>query len=226
MNTILAPERIFKLPRFTYSGLLLFLIFFFIVTPFFSESNYARLALDLSLVYLLAVSVFMCSNDKRFLFIALALALPGSLRIFFPSIEIDVVTLFFNCLFFAFVIFTLLRALFSINVITRDIIFAAIAVYILVGVFYGLTFILLEYFIPGSFSGVVKDGESLSFYTTFGEDIIYYSFVTLTTLGYGDITPITQPAKFLSILEALIGQIYLTVMIARLIGLHLKYEQI
>ena len=225
MNAILDPERIFRLPRFTYSGLLLFLVVFFILTPFFSEGNYARLALDLSLIYLLAVSVFMCSNDRRFLIIALILALPGTLRIFYPTMEIEVVTICFNCLFFAFVIFTLLRAVFSTHVITRDIIFAAISVYILVGIFYGLAFILLEYFVPGSFSGVEHEGETYSFYTEFGEDMIYYSFVTLTTLGYGDISPVTQPAKFLSILEALIGQIYLTVMIARLIGLHLKYEQ-
>lgn len=225
MKAILHPERIFRLPWFTYLGLLIFLVLFFVLTPFFSQSDYARITLDLSLIYLLAVSVFMCSNDRRFLVVALILAIPGTLRIFFPYLEVDIPTLFFNCLFFAFVIFILLREIFTASVITRDIIFAAISVYILLGIFYGLAFILLEYFMPGSFSGVTEDFQSFSFNTSFGEDIIYFSFVSLTTLGYGDIVPVSQPAKYLAVLEAIIGQVYLTVMIARLIGLHLQYEK-
>lgn len=224
MNAILHPERIFRLPWFTSLGLLIFLVLFFVLTPFFSKSDYARITLDLSLIYLLAVSVFMCSKDRWYLVIALILAIPGTLRIFFPYLEVDIFTLIFNCLFFAFVIFTLLREIFTVSVITRDIIFAAISVYILLGIFYGLAFILLEYFIPGSFSGVTENFQSFSLNTSFGEDLIYFSFVSLTTLGYGDIIPVSQPAKYLAILEAIIGQVYLTVMIARLIGLHLKYE--
>jgi hypothetical protein len=48
----------------------------------------------------------------------------------------------------------------------------------------------------------------------------YYSFVTLTTVGYGDIQALTRPARTLSILEAIIGQLYLVIMISRLVGLH------
>jgi hypothetical protein len=56
-----------------------------------------------------------------------------------------------------------------------------------------------------------------------GDDIwnfYYYSFVTLTTVGYGDITALTKPARALSILEAITGQLYLAIMISRLVGLH------
>jgi hypothetical protein len=52
-------------------------------------------------------------------------------------------------------------------------------------------------------------------------NFIYYSFVTQTTLGYGDFTPITAPARSLSLLEAVFGQLYLAVLIARLVGLHI-----
>jgi len=52
---------------------------------------------------------------------------------------------------------------------------------------------------------------------------VYYSFVTLTTLGYGDIVPLSPPAKILAILEAVVGQIYLTVLVARLVGLHIVH---
>ena len=52
--------------------------------------------------------------------------------------------------------------------------------------------------------------------------LVYYSFVTLTTLGYGDITPLSSPASSFSILEAIVGQIYMTVLIARLVGIHIS----
>jgi voltage-gated potassium channel len=49
----------------------------------------------------------------------------------------------------------------------------------------------------------------------------YYSFVTLTTLGYGDITPLTPVARSLSLLEAITGQLYIAILIARLVGIHI-----
>lgn len=75
--------------------------------------------------------------------------------------------------------------------------------------------------LPGSFTLQQQVSDS-SFYSAFGPDLIYFSFVTLTTSGYGDIVPLSQPAKFLSILEAVMGQLYLTIMIARLIGMHIS----
>ena len=53
-------------------------------------------------------------------------------------------------------------------------------------------------------------------------DLIYFSFVTITTLGYGDITPVSRMAKNLAVLEAVWGQTYLAVLVARLVGLHLS----
>lgn len=50
---------------------------------------------------------------------------------------------------------------------------------------------------------------------------IYYSFITITTLGYGDITPLTDVARSFAITEAVIGQIYLVLLVARLVGIHI-----
>jgi hypothetical protein len=60
------------------------------------------------------------------------------------------------------------------------------------------------------------DGAKASF-------AVYYSFVTLTTLGYGDVIPQSSPARLLAALEALTGQIYLAVLVARLVGLHVAH---
>ena len=72
---------------------------------------------------------------------------------------------------------------------------------------------------PGSYDFA---GEQMLSVDT--NDFVYYSMVTLTTLGYGDITPLSASARALAAMEALVGQIYLTVIIARLVGLHMQQK--
>jgi hypothetical protein len=75
---------------------------------------------------------------------------------------------------------------------------------------------LLEFYQPGSFNaleGLTSDSRQF---------FLYYSFVTLTTLGFGDITPLTEKAKSLTILQAFIGQVYLVVVLAWLVGMHVS----
>jgi hypothetical protein len=70
---------------------------------------------------------------------------------------------------------------------------------------------------PGSF---IVSNEDVS---RTGGNFLYYSFVTLTTLGYGDITPASSPARSLSTLEAVTGQLYIAILVARLVGLHIVH---
>jgi hypothetical protein len=99
------------------------------------------------------------------------------------------------------------------NEVTTDLIMAAASAYILLGLVWAYAYYLLESFHPNSFKASENVGDDIwNFY--------YYSFVTLTTMGYGDILAITKSARALSILEALTGQLYLAIMISRLVGLH------
>jgi hypothetical protein len=108
---------------------------------------------------------------------------------------------------------TLLLRIFSgKGPVTRVSIQAAIAVYLLFGTAWSNAYILAMQYNPQSFHSAVAL-SSIS-----AEGWLYYSFVTLTTLGYGDITPVTQIARSLASAEALTGQLYLAVLIARLIG--------
>lgn len=208
------------LPRFSYQGLLISLVFFFIVAPFFSSGHHARLVLDLSILAILIIAVYICSDSVRNVIIAGILASPALARMVYPSLEVDEISLAFNALFFAFVIYELLQKIFRTTEVNADLIYAAIAVYMLIGFFWGVVYVLLEFFMPESFTlRPGNDGHGL--YSDFAQDLIYYSFVTLATLGYGDITSLSKPAKFFSVLEALIGQIYLTVLVARLVGMHI-----
>ncbi|MGZ8237436.1 MAG: potassium channel family protein [Methylobacter sp.] len=99
------------------------------------------------------------------------------------------------------------------NEVTIELVMAAACAYILLGLVWAYAYYLLEIFHPNSFKASEKLGDDLW-------DFYYYSFVTLTTMGYGDILSITRSARALSILEAITGQLYLAIMISRLVGIH------
>jgi len=109
--------------------------------------------------------------------------------------------------------------LFKRQDVTVDTILGAIVAYLLVAVAFTLVFELIEIQRPGSFSGIADgaalDGSELT------SSMMYLSLVCITTMGFGDIVPISEIARPLTVLEGAFGQLYLAVMIARLVGLHI-----
>ncbi|QXP88546.1 potassium channel family protein [Methylococcus capsulatus] len=90
----------------------------------------------------------------------------------------------------------------------------SVCVFLLIGFIWGFLYILLTMLRPGAFQGL-DAGESMH---VRADELLYFSFATLTTLGYGDITPVTPLARTLSILEVVCGQFYLTILVASLVG--------
>ncbi len=117
----------------------------------------------------------------------------------------------------------IVKYIFSTNRITFDYINAALCVYLILGMLWVSLYEIAEHIEPGSF---VLPNDVLSDFSVNenqGDALvrkIYFSFVTLLTLGYGDLAPIHSIARLLAILEALIGQIFLVVLVARLVGIH------
>jgi hypothetical protein len=104
-----------------------------------------------------------------------------------------------------------------------DLIYATICVYLLIGVAWAYVYSVLENIFPGSFNfplNLLQANPSLNEGRKHLTLLFYYSFVTLTTLGYGDITPVTPPAQSLSTLEAIMGQFYIAILVARLVGIY------
>lgn len=102
-------------------------------------------------------------------------------------------------------------------------IMGAISVYLLIGFCFALIYAVLNGIDDGAFAGSVRvlTGGALSPAAPF----LYYSFVTLTTLGFGDVLPASPAARTLTWIEAVLGQLYLTVLVARLVGLHIVQSQ-
>jgi hypothetical protein len=113
--------------------------------------------------------------------------------------------------------------LFQRRDVTIDTILGAVVVYLLAAVAFAILFQLVETLHPGSFSGIpdvsVGDEHEL------GDAMLYFSMVCITTMGYGDIVPVSDLARPISVLEGAFGQLYLAVMIARLVGLHLARDR-
>ena len=135
------------------------------------------------------------------------------------NVALAVQTLFAS--FFLVSIIVLLRRISSSRTVTADTVKGGLSVYFLIGIFFNLVYLIVLQLNPNAFTGI----ENAS------ADCFYFSFITLTTLGYGDIVPASSYARSLAVLEAFVGQIYLAVFIAQLVGMRLaerleaRYDQ-
>lgn len=205
-----------------YLYLLISLLVLLLVSSFFIDEN-ASASIDFLLTAVLLAGVYSISHSKKLFIISIVLAAPilvlrWSAHLFINETA-TLIGLIFAVLFFVFNTGTILRDLVTTPRVTTDTILGAISAYILIGLSWGMAYMAIEFVHPGSFTtaaGVISE-------TTYDfAQLVYYSFVCLTTLGFGDINPLYPPVRVLSYLEAVTGQIYLTVLVARFVGLHLQ----
>jgi hypothetical protein len=126
--------------------------------------------------------------------------------------------------FLAFVTIAILTHVVRADRVTHDTILGGICVYLLIGLFFQSAFGIVEVLHPGSFqTGGVAVSDLPGADRAHGRypTLIYYSFVTLTTVGFGDITPTWSLAQSLSTIEAVVGQLYLAILVASLVGTRL-----
>jgi len=210
------PLTRIKVDRFLF--LLISLLILFVLSPFLEGFIGMRLLMNAFVTFILISGVYAVSEKKSVFIVASAFALPafaGGWSVhFMESPCFQVMGKVSGALFFAYMAITLMSYLFRSKDITSDTIIGAICAYFLIGLMWAYIFATLEIFQPGTFH--ISQGGSLG-----TQSFMYYSFVTLTTLGYGDIITLTSQARSLSLLEAVFGQIYLAVVIARLVGIQI-----
>jgi len=133
--------------------------------------------------------------------------------------QLDVGALFITVLWLVYAVSIITGHLFQRRDVTIDTILAAVVTYLLAAVAFTLAFEIVELLQPGSFSGL--PAEASGHRAELGSSMMYFSLVCITTMGYGDIVPLSNLARPLAVLEGVFGQLYLAVMIARLVGLHI-----
>ena len=118
--------------------------------------------------------------------------------------------------FFVLTAWIAMRQVLFTGSIDRHSIIGAVCIYLLFGMIWTVLYLLAAALSPGSFNGLIQG----QWYENFTE-IIYFSFVTLTTLGYGDINPALPLVRFLAYMEAIVGQLYIAILVASLVGTHI-----
>jgi hypothetical protein len=212
-------RKIFDEER-VYLLMLVILLSALVIEPIITKYFKVGFVLDIFLTAVFVFGVMSVSYKKHAATIALILVIPVLIINWSSNfVEMDRLILlsdFLGVLFFIFLIRVILKNIFRQEEITREVIYGAIVVYLLMGLAWASTYRLLESLFPGSFHFPEYMLSAVR------NTMFYYSYVTLTTLGYGDITPVTAIARSLAVLEAIIGQMYIAVLMARLVGTYIS----
>jgi voltage-gated potassium channel len=207
--------------RFSTVQLLIVLAALLIAAPFVEEVEGGHFILSLLFSLVLIAAVFAVANRKRSLVIALVLAIPAIIARWINQLRPDLIhpAVFLVCalVLLAFVIGHLLYFILQAPVVNAEVLCASIAAYLMLGLMWTVAYWLVDQLTPGgAFSfNTTRGSHSMNGFTGF-----YFSFITLSTVGYGDITPVSQAARWLAAMEAMTGLLYVAVLIARLVSLY------
>ena len=200
--------------RFLYIVLVIMLVI--LVMPFIRHAGaLGWLTSSLLVAMIPLASYYALSADRKRAIILILLSLPfvflDALHLFYVRDYLSVIMYSFGTLLYLYIVILLLKNLLTRETITTDMIYCAISIYLLIGIMWAGVYGLLETLAPGSFS------------TTSGTvDYVYFSFVTLTTVGYGDVAPLTALSKRLAVFEAGMGGIYMAIIVALIVGRYLS----
>lgn len=228
------------LPR-RHTALLVTLVLACSVRPLLGEGGGGPIAFSLAVVALLLVALYTTQVDelvgdrdvlvgqrRRRHLIGWGLALPAVVErvtmIFYPGPRISFIGSLSWLAFFAFITWSEWRIVLKQKEVTSETISMAIAVYLLIGLTWGLVYIVIFQFQPQAFSfggstmpvSAATDHQGALFPV-----FIYFSLTTLSTIGFGDIVPLTLQARYAAVAEGITGQFFLAILVARLVGMQM-----
>ena len=209
-----------------FSYLLVALLIFIIGVPIVDDLDLIsiRVSRVVGVSCLLAIGIWSLRGTGRLFSAAMLVAIGGiilnGLSIAREDIMLRVISMMALFVFLSLATFNAFRQVAVGNDISPNRMIGAVCIYLMLGVIWSIFYFLLEFFQPGSFKGMtgMASAESIS-------DWIYFSFVTITTLGYGDVTPVTDTARTVSFAEAIVGQFYIAVAVAGLVSAYISAKQ-
>jgi voltage-gated potassium channel len=189
-----------------------------VVGPILEPFVAIRILIDVFLTAIVLSMLYIATHKNRLVqigrLLAIVMLISLWLKYFFNYEVFAATSMMIGVLFTVVVTAHTLAFIIKSETVTGEVIYAAMLVYLLVAQLWALVYTFLDLIDPASFNLPQGQSDFLLFE--------YYSFVTLTTLGYGDITPLTRVAKAFSVLEAVVGQLYLVVVVAWFVGMHVS----
>ncbi len=203
-------------------GLLVFLLLAPAITQYFPTGS--TIIIQLAFMSVMVIGVWSFEGDTKWFIAGISLAILGvilSITNFFFESRVIFLTSLANILAFCVLsaVDAMKQILFSGRITTNKLI-GSVCIYLLLGLIWGLIYIFIAEVSPDAFKGLTLSSDLSSTW-----EYIYYSFVTLTTLGYGDISPVNAYARVLAYLEAIAGQLYIAILVASLVGAHIVDQQ-
>ncbi len=208
--------------RFSGRQLLVTLIIFFISFPFLNDAAWSGPIFSWLFTLVLFSALLAVGGRRRVMIGGLLLLTPVLLLHWLPSLTRlradHPLNLASYCLFVGFVVINLLRYVLRTPRVDAEVLAAGVSIYLMLGWFWTFLFQLCLQLQPTAFGPASGSAYSLF-------DLFYFSFTTLTTAGYGDIVPVTRPARMLAAMESVCGVLYLAVLVARLVALYTSQEE-
>jgi Ion channel len=219
-----------------HTALLAALIVMFLVRPFTGDSGAGPTLTTVAMLLLLMLALYNIDVDelvgdretllaqrRRHNIIAWTLGVPAVVErlvaILAPTHKLFLGGTGLWLVLFAYITLNELRAVLRQREVTREVISMSISTYLLLGFTCGLFYIFLHDLQPNSFSfgagAPVSETETIPV-------LIYFSLTTLSTIGFGDITPVTLQARYVAVAEGITGQFYLAILVARLVGMQMS----
>jgi voltage-gated potassium channel len=206
-------------------ALLLSLVFLLLAYGIMNETETASVVLLIMLFVVLISATLQLAETRKRRWPAYILVFPTFICFVISRIThtrgIGVLAFAFLAVFFLYTVVRLLLTILRRGAISREDIYLALSVYMLLGYSWFAIFSVVEGLIPGSFRSTVNEAG----YMLTSGDRIYYSFETLTTLGFGDILPVKPLARILTVLESSMGVLYVGVLVARLVSSYAEVKK-
>jgi hypothetical protein len=207
--------------RFSAVELLCSLILFIVMSPFLDDTPDAPYLEPLLLTVVLVAGLLAVGGRRHVLWAGIGLLLPAVLfrwlHHLYPQLVSQAFFLSFGLVFIAFVVANILRFIMRAPRVSVEVICAGISVYLLLGLLWSLAYKMLGTMNPDAFvfTGLPVAEQKMTSFNAF-----YFSFSTLSSVGYGDITPASKLARMLAVTEAVTGILYVAVLISRLVSLY------
>jgi Ion channel len=205
--------------------LLIFLLLIFVVSPFVVPYYYGPTILNIIAAAVLLSATYAVSRRRSFFIFAISVSVFSIAMTFWlaaaPTFWLVIISHGALMVLLSFFAVAILSYVLGSGKVTWDKIYGAVCAYLLFGYAWTFAYSVIEEVQPGSFISLSSPAPHDLVSSVM--QLRYFSFVTLATVGYGDIVPRMPAARTLALLEAILGQFYLVALVGRLVGLHIVH---